>query len=338
MKRKLFHSISAIFVLSMAYSVSLPAQAVALPSTIIVEHIPSHGLCTHHVVTKGNTIYSISKAYHVEVLDIIEANPKKELVNLQLEERIRIPVSKQFIDDFNTGGDSRSKIPVYYKARKGDNLFRISRVYFDLSMDDVKKYNKMSNVSLQPDQLVLIGYKKRISISKPEVKELARAKQANTSTQKTTKKTSPDVVSKNNNAEKHTPSSQTKELPRQKTEPGKMKFDKIVQKPENDDTENGAIAEATEESVRKLRKDNGIAVWNPASQSSGIFALHRDAIPGSQIEVYNPFSKKSMSVTVIGEIPETAYPENVKVILSPDTARALGALDERFYVKMSYVK
>ncbi|HAQ38507.1 MAG TPA: LysM peptidoglycan-binding domain-containing protein [Saprospiraceae bacterium] len=326
----------AVIISIFTYGIST-AQSVILPKTIIVEHHAAHGLCTNYLVDKGNTVYSIAKAYQVEVLDIIESNPKKNLVNLQLNDRITIPVNHNFIDDFTVGGDPRDKIPVYYKAKKGDNLFRISRIYFDLSIEDVKKFNKMSNISLQPNQLVLVGYKmkKNPSVIKTQTESTTR-KQGNESKKVTTKEAT-DSGSKKQEIAKSSSVNKQKDTSLKSNEPGKMKFDKIIAKSDNDENEE-VTADEPEAPVKKVRKDNGIAVWNPQSLATGIFALHRDAIPGSQIEVYNPFSKKSLSVTVIGEIPATAYADNVKIIISPETAKALGALDERFYVKMSYVR
>lgn len=371
MKNLLNIRLLAIMVFGLVNTVTTLAQQVLLPKSIIVEQVTGFGLCTYHTVEKGNTIYSIGKAYHVEVLDILDANPKKNLVTLKLDDRIRIPVTGKFIDDFNTNGEYRNNIPVYYKAKKGDNLFRISNVYFNLSIADVKKFNKMSNISLQPDQLVLVGYKTRNSSLKPSENKaitkttdnksakLAEDKKVSSSAEKLIASKSLDKPAsktptlKNSEVKKPVKDSDAtsvakgetkknvpakeKELSARSNGESKLKFEKIIKR-SADEPGSDSIATIEEAPVRKLRKENGVAVWNPASQSTGIFALHRDAIPGSQLEVYNPFSKKSMSVTVIGGIPETAYQPNVKVILSPETAKALGALDERFYVKMSYVK
>lgn len=337
MKNRLNYRLFMAVIMSIIAPGISTSQSVTLPKTIIIEHHSAYGLCTNYLVDKGNTVYSIAKAYQVEVLDIIDANPKKNLVTLQLNDRINIPVNKSFIDDFSVGGDIHNKIPVYYKAKKGDNLFRISRIYFDLSMEEVKKFNKMSNISLQPNQLVLVGYKMKYTHGTSKTQQESITRKQGNDAKKATSNVVPGTESKKQEIAKSNSINKLKEVSPKSNESGKMKFEKIVTKSENDENDEG-IAEDMEASVKKVRKDNGIAIWNPQSQATGIFALHRDAIPGSQIEVYNPFSRKSLSVTVIGEIPATAYADNVKVIISPETAKALGALDERFYVKMSYVR
>ena len=96
--------------------------------------------------------------------------------------------------------------------------------------------------------------------------------------------------------------------------------------------------EIKNETETKIVSQNGLAIWNKSSRSSGIFALHNEAKTGTLIEVYNPQLNRKEFIKVIGKIPSNSYPENVKVILSPGAAKKLGALDSRFYVKMNYIK
>ena len=57
---------------------------------------------------------------------------------------------------------------------------------------------------------------------------------------------------------------------------------------------------------------------------------------GTIIEVLNPMTNRTVYVKVIGKIPDTAYRDEVAVILSPLAAKLLGAIDPRFFVKVKY--
>ena len=91
------------------------------------------------------------------------------------------------------------------------------------------------------------------------------------------------------------------------------------------------------ESSGSGREQRGVACWQTDSkEDSDLYALHREAKRNSIIEVYNPMTNRNVYVKVIGRIPDTAYGNNVKVVLSPLAAKLLGAKDPRFFVKVKY--
>lgn len=58
-------------------------------------------LCMHrcrgvyHVIERGDTLYSLSKRYHVTVSDLMRANPYVNVYNLRVGEELCIPVRPQ---------------------------------------------------------------------------------------------------------------------------------------------------------------------------------------------------------------------------------------------------
>lgn len=94
---------------------------------------------------------------------------------------------------------------------------------------------------------------------------------------------------------------------------------------------------AREQGKRKITEHQGVAYWQKNSkEDSDLYALHRNAKRNSIIAVTNPMNKSVIYVKVIGKIPDTAYGNEVVVILSPMAAKALGARDPRFFVKVKY--
>jgi LysM repeat protein len=92
-----------------------------------------------------------------------------------------------------------------------------------------------------------------------------------------------------------------------------------------------------EQGDRKIKEHQGVAYWQKNSkEDSDLYALHREAHRNSIIAVTNPMNKSVIYVKVIGKIPDTAYGSEVVVILSPLAAKALGAKDPRFFVKVKY--
>lgn len=92
-----------------------------------------------------------------------------------------------------------------------------------------------------------------------------------------------------------------------------------------------------EQGDRKLKEHQGVAYWQTNSKEEGdLYALHREARINGIIAVTNPMNKATIYVKVIGKIPDTAYGNDVVVVLSPMAAKALGARDPRFFVKVRY--
>lgn len=102
---------------------------------------------------------------------------------------------------------------------------------------------------------------------------------------------------------------------------------------------NGALYKlyVREQGDRKMQEHQGVAYWQKDSkEDSDLYALHREARVNNIIMVTNPMNKSIIYVKVIGKIPDTAYGNDVVVVLSPLAAKALGARDPRFFVKVKY--
>lgn len=95
--------------------------------------------------------------------------------------------------------------------------------------------------------------------------------------------------------------------------------------------------ESEGESVRIQVSENGMALWyEDEAFGDEKYVMHAYAIPGTYMLIYNPMNKRKVKAKVIGNIPPNTYPKEVHVLLSPGVAKALGALDTRFYVKFKY--
>ncbi|GJM31982.1 MAG: hypothetical protein DHS20C18_09830 [Saprospiraceae bacterium] len=94
------------------------------------------------------------------------------------------------------------------------------------------------------------------------------------------------------------------------------------------------------EAEGKREKDQqGVAVWQKNSQAeSDLYVLHREAPINSVIAITNPMGDRTVYAKVVGKVPDTAYSNSVVVVVSPLTAKLLGARDPRFFVMIKYLK
>lgn len=104
-----------------------------------------------HIVRKGETLYSISKAYNVSQIEIAVENPDIYL-GIQIDQALKIPI-KDSQEDLPRGNEDDNYI--YHVVRKGETLFGLSRKY-QLPMEAIIKVNPEVETGLKLSQVVLI--------------------------------------------------------------------------------------------------------------------------------------------------------------------------------------
>ena len=88
---------------------------------------------------------------------------------------------------------------------------------------------------------------------------------------------------------------------------------------------------------KKTLEQRGVAFWQKKGiQNTEPYCLHNHAKIGSIIELSNPMKGATVYAKVIGRIPNNVYGKEVIVIVAPSVAKTLGAIDERFFVKIKY--
>ncbi|RLD40408.1 MAG: hypothetical protein DRI86_15315 [Bacteroidetes bacterium] len=109
-----------------------------------------------HRVEKGQTLYSIAKAYGVKVEQIVKynTNAKKEL---SIGQVLKIPKNEAF-SHIGTDKPITPEGFTYHKVVKGENLYRIMYDY-QVKLDDLQKYNKDLTTNIQIGQWILIPNK-----------------------------------------------------------------------------------------------------------------------------------------------------------------------------------
>jgi hypothetical protein len=289
---------------------------------------------------------------------------------------IFIPLNKNIlVKDLYKRNSKRTK--VFYKVGQKETLFRIAKVNLDMSVEELMKLNKIKNTDLNLGQLLFVGYlasdernqelvnnilphsgdktikplsrEKAITFDKVVLNDVSfqnsKAKKVKEPALRKAKKSKSDtdpneniVVSSKKQQEDRT--SETIPLKEKKArlkndEKEKLEFVGVISRPVS---ESGQSENVGQEHILKSHKDSGIALWNKQSRVKGVYVLSNDAALNTMIEINNPMVQRKIFAKVIGNIPTNTYPDNVKVVLSPEAAMTLGALDSRFFVKLHYLK
>jgi len=106
-----------------------------------------------HIVKKGETAYSISKAYGITLEELVRNNPSASAV-LKEGQALRIPVSETLPEDIRkptvTVEQKRDESKYYYhKLRPGDTVYSLAKS-FGVTVDDIIKSNLGVDINKLP--------------------------------------------------------------------------------------------------------------------------------------------------------------------------------------------
>ena len=236
-----------------------------------------------HILAPKQTLYAMARFYGLSVSELNFYNPSLDEKTLKNGDPVRVPIPNRAIKRyFNEATENGAFIPVYYVVKKGDTMYRISRDFFRMPADTIKRRNNMWTDELKTGQKLHIGWM-------------------------------------NING-----------IPEEYREGAGGPFAKRVQ----------ALKKLfiAQQQTKQTHGQQGVAFWDPDSrEDSDLYALHRTAAIDSVIEITNPMRNRTVYAKVIGRIPDTAYGNNIVVVVSPLTAKLLGARDPRFFVRIRYL-
>ncbi len=234
-----------------------------------------------HTVQAKQTLYGICSLFELPVSYVSKINKLDKNQTLEIGQTVFIPLKDGIVLPHRPL--EGTSIPIVYKVKAKETVFRISRIYFDIQTQDFKSLNKLTEDKLDIGQYVTVGYLKM---------------DASKNVQASAPLDSLGVVS------------------------------------ETGEIDSIEVSPPSWENQARYKK--GIAFWDKKSSTTQLFVMHRTARINSEIELYNPVIGERVNARVVANIPPNTYPADIDVILSPATAKRLGALDSRFLVEMKY--
>jgi len=151
---------SILIILGLTAHFSLFAQFQAAPVlepgvNMEVNFDIDKGIFYSHTIKANQTLYSISKFFGIDVNEIKLMNNLNSNSVVSIGQKIMIPLDMRNI---NVTDDGDGNNPVYYQVQKGENLYRIAKVYFNQDVDALVARNSLSAVSLSVGDLLIVGY------------------------------------------------------------------------------------------------------------------------------------------------------------------------------------
>ena len=103
-----------------------------------------------YIVSEGDSLWSISKKYNLEVRDLAKMNSLNENEILQLGQQLSIGNK-----NIHRNMESKKRT-ILYSVKQGDNLYKISEL-FDVTIKSIVEINNFDEATLMPGQIIKIA-------------------------------------------------------------------------------------------------------------------------------------------------------------------------------------
>lgn len=253
-----------------------------------------------HIVSPGETLFSISKTYNVTVDEIKSYN--------SLSNNILSPGQELYIPQHTTTQQNQTNtqisVPdpenyVWHKVDTGETLYGLSLVYA-VNLENIKRWNNLKGNTLSVGHNLIVGVKREERRDSIHIVVVENKKPADPVDDTVVAST------KNDNPEKFKNVEITREVIKNAAD-----FEEIV-----------------ETGLAELIEDSG--------NSKKYLALHRTAKVGTIIRVHNEMNGQEVFVRVIGPLPNTSINDKILIKISKAAYDRLAAIDRKFRVRISY--
>ena len=295
-----------IYLLGGLFSVfTLPLIASPLLDSVGIENQDGKKIILHKLEPKDN-YYSIGRRYNIKPSIIIQYNPN---ASLRVGNVVKVPTEQPFLSASvqqpvvtNTASSAGVTVgATEYKVSAGETLYAISK-RFNVKVEDIISQNNLKSNSLVPGQIL------QIKSVAPTVAAPVATPLATTVPQQNTASTYParrdsTVVTQTDSTtvERRLPSNRY------------------------------GITERSEKGVATYMDDAGLGL-DPNKK----LVLHRTAPIGTVLKITNPMTNRTTFAKVVGTFTDNESTKDVVIVLTKSAADALGALDKRFHVNISY--
>lgn len=309
-----------------------------------------------HTVQPKETWYSLGRMYNLSPQEIASFNHTSMSNMLKIDETLKIPLLDANFSQNGRRAADEVLVPVYHTLQEKEWMYRLSVNYNKVPIENLEKWNHISNDQLRPGMDLIVGYLK----VKPALSALAKGSNVN-NTVVAANKPAPAV--------KQAPANETVEKNRPEATNNSSSAGQATPAPAEPQKEVAVQEKADPPAAEKTRpvETNGTVENNPTvdfkggyfrrqfskkgqdrSGNAGIFrstsgwndgkyyALMNDVPVGTIVKISFSSTNKSIYAKVLGALPEMKESVGLIIRLSDAAAAELGATLSKFYVDISY--
>ncbi len=321
-----------LIILLSALSTSIFARPVFVDS-IGVENQNGKKVILHKLDPKDN-YFSVGRRYKVSPQAIIDYNKGAKM---EIGDVIKVPTNLPFNDQpaarilpqskpavqnqtlytpqtqkpaTNTPLQQNPAGTTQYKVSAGETLYAISK-RFNTTIEDITALNGLKSTTLTPGQIILVR-QAPAQVEKPAEKPVEKPVASNpTPAYQQPTYQQPPVIAKRDST--------------------------IVSASDSIDSSGHRILRNSSFGLYE-KNEKGVAVWidDPDLNINKQIILHRTAPLGTVIKITNPMTNRTTFARVVGRINDNENTKDAIVVMSKAVADAIGAIDKRVHVNLSY--
>jgi LysM repeat protein/rare lipoprotein A (peptidoglycan hydrolase) len=117
-----------------------------------------NGLYFYHVVSKKETLYSLSRKFGVDVKALASFNKLSPKSQLKMYQLLKIPLNSHNLNQSAGASAATTLAPLYHKVMKGETLYHISSLYGKVPDALLKKWNHLNRNEVRIGQYLIVGW------------------------------------------------------------------------------------------------------------------------------------------------------------------------------------
>lgn len=325
--RKLF----ATFIIALFFYSPSSAQ-----DKLLVAEGTSPNLYIIHTVTPKENYYSVGRMYNVSPKDLAPYNDLTFEKGFTLGQIIKIPLGPNNFSQGDALKENEVAVPVYHIIQAKEGLYRVSVKYNKVSLDALKKWNKLSGDAVSNGTKLIVGYLKVLKDQSPLASQAMKVNP-------------PDVAIKKTEDKKQPIKKQEEKI--NEPEP-KVKKPIITDNPVDANTvktngtvnfNGGKFKSMYNDQIKNRQLENVFGIAATFKTTSGwqdgkYYCFHNTAEPGTIIKVTNNANGKSIYAKVLDAIPDIKQNSGLLLRISNSAADELGVTDTKFDCSISYAR
>lgn len=303
-----------------------------------------------HTVKKGETLYSLGRAFSLTPKDIASENSLTPEKGLQLGQQVKIPLNDVNFTQKSDAGAAEGFTPVYHKVEDKETLYRLSVNHNKVPVNNIRQWNNMNGDGLKKDSYVIVGWLKNGKGGAVAASTPAPAKQppAPVNTPAPVQHTPAPAPAPVNNAPAPAP---VAEQPAPAPAPAATAPAAAMPAPANTAGESPKTTPVApspagtsfeqifnqQTAGKNVNTEKGPGGWFKSNAGVGkYYALHNTAPRGTIVKVTNPLNGKFIYAKVLEAIPQIKQNAGLIIKLSDSAIDALGTNEAKFYCELSY--
>lgn len=315
-----------------------------------------------HTVQAKETLYSLARKYNIHPRELAAYNNMPVTTSLTLGQVIKIPATRTMEplpsanapkQDEETKKEpapvvqkqeekvketpapkpaatakQEGSYPIYHKVEKKETLYHISKLYPNVTIEDLRKWNNLGSIGLNEGTNLIVGYSKTKPADKEQ--EVVETKQKEETPKPAEAK---PVVTKVAEQEKKEPEKKEPEKT-VKAEPVKEEEKMTASK----DFKGGVFKSSYKPQGNNKEEKGNAGIFKSTSgwDDGKYYCLSNSVVAGTIVKITNPATQKSIYAKVLDLIPDLKQNEGLILRISNAAAYELGAGPDNFECSVNF--